>query len=204
MGTIPWQHPCFEKFKACSPVHLPLDCFEPVNVSRSSFDAGAAGASGGEDSYQISFWKSSSAEYGVPSSIRVRSASIRARLADLKNNCISGPIRRPYFFFQNRMDMIRDLKWSSAEKFVARTAFEHALRQELKEIMTETRKMAANIEEVSDLWNLERWLTQRRLAIDRKIRLSLLDAADCVRHPAEGGPRPRKRSARPRPGEVRN
>lgn len=46
--------------------------------------------------------------------------------------------------------------------------FEQALQLELEEIVTEAKNMAANIEEPSDLWNLERWLTQRRLAIDRK------------------------------------
>jgi hypothetical protein len=64
--------------------------------------------------------------------------------------------------------MMRDLKWSPAEKIVARKAFEQALQMELKEIMAETKKMAEKIEEPSDVWGLERWLTQRRLAIDRK------------------------------------
>jgi hypothetical protein len=64
--------------------------------------------------------------------------------------------------------MMRDLNWSPAEKVVARKAFEQALQLELKEIMAETKKMAAKIEEASELWDLERWLTQRRLAIDRK------------------------------------
>ena len=63
---------------------------------------------------------------------------------------------------------MRDLKWSPAEKIVARKAFEQALQMELKEIMAETKKMAEKIEEPSDVWGLERWLTQRRLAIDRK------------------------------------
>jgi hypothetical protein len=64
--------------------------------------------------------------------------------------------------------MMRDLKWSPAEKIVARKAFEQALQMELKEIMAETKKMAEKIEQPSDVWDLERWLTQRRLAIDRK------------------------------------
>jgi hypothetical protein len=64
--------------------------------------------------------------------------------------------------------MVRDLKWSPAEKMAARKAFEQALQLELKETMAETKRMAANIEEASDLWDLERWLTQRRLTIDRK------------------------------------
>jgi hypothetical protein len=64
--------------------------------------------------------------------------------------------------------MMRDLKWSPAEKIVARKAFEQALQMEFKEIMAETKKMAEKIEEPSDVWGLERWLTQRRLAIDRK------------------------------------
>jgi len=64
--------------------------------------------------------------------------------------------------------MIRGLKWSSAEKVIARKAFEHALQQDLGAIIRQAKKMAARIEQPSDLWELERYLTERRKEIDRQ------------------------------------
>jgi hypothetical protein len=63
---------------------------------------------------------------------------------------------------------MRDLKWSPAEKIVARKAFNRALEGELQEVIRETKAMAAAVEEASGLWKLESWLTQRRLEIERK------------------------------------
>jgi photoprotection regulator FRP-like protein len=61
-----------------------------------------------------------------------------------------------------------DLTWSRLEKAVARTAFDAALRRELHEVMQEAKQMASEIQQPSDLWNLEHHLTQRRKEIDRK------------------------------------
>ena len=58
--------------------------------------------------------------------------------------------------------------WSKSEKIVARKAFDAALKRELHEVMQETRRMASQIKEPSDLWDLERYLTERRKDIDRK------------------------------------
>jgi Photoprotection regulator fluorescence recovery protein len=58
--------------------------------------------------------------------------------------------------------------WSKSEKIVARTAFDAALKRELHEVMQETRRMASQIKEPSDLWDLERYLTEGRKDIDRK------------------------------------
>ena len=63
---------------------------------------------------------------------------------------------------------IRDLKWSPAEKAIARKAFERALQQDLEAVIREARKMAEKIEQPSDLWELERYLTERRKEIDRQ------------------------------------
>jgi hypothetical protein len=63
---------------------------------------------------------------------------------------------------------MRDLKWSQAEKIIARKAFDHALRRELEEIFQKTKQMAAKIEQPSDLWKLESFLTKRRNEIDCK------------------------------------
>jgi hypothetical protein len=46
--------------------------------------------------------------------------------------------------------------------------FDQALKLELEEIILEAKGMAARVEEVTGLWNLERWLTKRRLEIERK------------------------------------
>ncbi len=58
--------------------------------------------------------------------------------------------------------------WSRSEKTIARKAFDAALKRELHEIMQETKQMASQIKEPSDLWDLERSLTERRKYIDRK------------------------------------
>ena len=58
--------------------------------------------------------------------------------------------------------------WSRSEKAIARKAFDAALKRELHEVIQETKKMASQIKEPSDLWDLERYLTERRKDIDRK------------------------------------
>jgi hypothetical protein len=63
---------------------------------------------------------------------------------------------------------IQNLKWSSTEKAVARKAFERALQRELDEVMIEAKGRAKKIQEPSDLWDLEHYLTQRRTQIDRQ------------------------------------
>ncbi len=58
--------------------------------------------------------------------------------------------------------------WSRSEKAIARKAFDAALGQELHEVMQEAKTMANQIQQSSDLWELEHYLTQRRKEIDRK------------------------------------
>jgi hypothetical protein len=58
------------------------------------------------------------------------------------------------------------LRWSDAEKKIARRAFEKALQQELDEVIHEVKEMARDIKEPPDLWKLEDYLTRRRKAID--------------------------------------
>src|ERR1700693_3682908 len=58
--------------------------------------------------------------------------------------------------------------WSRSEKVIARAAFDAALGRELHEVIQEAKKMASQIEQPSDLWDLEHYLTQRRKEIDRK------------------------------------
>jgi len=60
------------------------------------------------------------------------------------------------------------LNWSNSEKVVASTAFDGGLKRELHEGMQQARRMASQISEPSDLWELEHYLTKRRKEIDRK------------------------------------
>jgi hypothetical protein len=58
--------------------------------------------------------------------------------------------------------------WSRSEKIIARAAFDAALARELHEVIQESKRMASQISQSSDLWVLEHYLTQRRKEIDRK------------------------------------
>lgn len=58
--------------------------------------------------------------------------------------------------------------WSTAEKKIARRAFESALHRELAEVMQAFKSMAANATEPDDMWSAEEFLTKSRNMIDRK------------------------------------
>ena len=60
-----------------------------------------------------------------------------------------------------------DLKWSPAEKVIARKTFNLALGRELQSVILEAKCKAAKLQEPSGLWELEQYLTQRRREIDR-------------------------------------
>ena len=61
-----------------------------------------------------------------------------------------------------------DLKWSHAEKTIARRAFDKALGNELEAVIREAKSRADAIKDAPDLWDLESWLTERRREIDRR------------------------------------
>ena len=61
-----------------------------------------------------------------------------------------------------------DPTWSRSEKTIARTIFDAALKRELQAVMQETKQKANQIKEPADVWELERYLTERRKEIDRK------------------------------------
>ena len=67
-----------------------------------------------------------------------------------------------------------DLMWSRSEKIVARKAFDAALKRELQEVIQEAKQMASQIQQPSDLWDLEHYLTQRRKEIESQVRLPVL------------------------------
>src|ERR1039457_801309 len=69
---------------------------------------------------------------------------------------------------QDSYSKLRQLKWSSTERAIARRCFERALRQELDAAIQSTKEMAAKIRQPSELWELEHHLTQLRKEIDRK------------------------------------
>jgi hypothetical protein len=58
--------------------------------------------------------------------------------------------------------------WSKSEKTIARKAFDAALGRELHDVIQEAKKMASQIQQSSDLWDLEYYLTERRREINRK------------------------------------
>ena len=58
--------------------------------------------------------------------------------------------------------------WSSSEKAIARTIFDAALKRELNEVIQKTKQKANQINKPEDLWDLERYLTERRKDIDSK------------------------------------
>ena len=69
---------------------------------------------------------------------------------------------------QNTYPWQNEPTWSKSGKAIARTAFDAALKRELHEVMQETKKMASQINEPDDLWELERYLTERRKDINHK------------------------------------
>jgi hypothetical protein len=69
---------------------------------------------------------------------------------------------------QNTYPWQNEPTWSKSEKAIARPAFDAALKRELHEVMQETKKMASQINEPDDLWELERYLTERRKDINHK------------------------------------
>lgn len=73
---------------------------------------------------------------------------------------------RPSAFANTPM---REMKWSPTEKVIARRAFDLALGRELQSLILEAKSKAAKVQEPSDLWELEQYLTQRRQEIDRTL-----------------------------------
>ena len=64
-------------------------------------------------------------------------------------------------------EMVRHLKWSHTEKQIARKAFELALDREFRSVIRRAKDMAGKIEQPTDLWDLEHYLTESRKRIDR-------------------------------------
>lgn len=69
---------------------------------------------------------------------------------------------------QDRYPYPNEPKWSKSEKAIARKAFDAALARELHEVIRKAKQMANEIQQPSDLWDLEHYLTEHRKEIDRK------------------------------------
>ncbi|HET9409818.1 MAG TPA: hypothetical protein VFO39_21460 [Candidatus Sulfotelmatobacter sp.] len=69
---------------------------------------------------------------------------------------------------QDRYPYQSELIWSRSDKVIAHKVFDAALKRELHEVMQKAKKKANQIREPGDVWELERYLTQRRKGIDGK------------------------------------
>jgi hypothetical protein len=61
---------------------------------------------------------------------------------------------------------MHDLKWSPAEKKIARSAFDAALEGALAKVMAEFKRKANALTTPSDMWGLEDYLRQERRQIE--------------------------------------
>ena len=62
----------------------------------------------------------------------------------------------------------RELKWSKAEKEIARRAFDAAYLRECGEIKSKLSKMVDGVTESWDLWRIHDYLTEQRKKTDAK------------------------------------
>ncbi|OLE56853.1 MAG: hypothetical protein AUI36_15255 [Cyanobacteria bacterium 13_1_40CM_2_61_4] len=68
-----------------------------------------------------------------------------------------------------------NVRWTAAEKKVARKAFENALERHLSAITAEAKRMMANVTDPSDLWQVEAYLTESRKTVDRMYQFRYSD-----------------------------
>jgi hypothetical protein len=62
---------------------------------------------------------------------------------------------------------IKHIPWSPAEKKAARRAFDEAFGRHLSAIIAKAKHKMAKVVDPSDLWELEKYLTESRKTIDR-------------------------------------
>jgi hypothetical protein len=63
---------------------------------------------------------------------------------------------------------INELKWSPEEKKIARNIFDKAYQNELEEIKNILVKKVEEIKDRKDIWDINDFLTERRISIDKK------------------------------------
>ena len=59
-------------------------------------------------------------------------------------------------------------EWSKREKKIARKAFEVAYNREQQAILEDIRKTIAEVSDLVELWQLQEYLTEKRIGIDEK------------------------------------
>ena len=65
-------------------------------------------------------------------------------------------------------DILDSLRWSKAEKKIARRAFDYAYRKECDALVQSVRERIAGMVRTGDLWDLHDFLTDKRRNMDRK------------------------------------
>jgi hypothetical protein len=63
---------------------------------------------------------------------------------------------------------VREIKWSTAEKSVARRAFDSAYGRECESITKRIRSMMRDLANPNDIWRLHNFLSEKREEIDAK------------------------------------
>lgn len=63
---------------------------------------------------------------------------------------------------------MHDVKWTHSEQKAARKVFDAALQRELAAILSELKELATNAKTPQDVWEIEKYLTQKRRQIDSK------------------------------------
>jgi hypothetical protein len=63
---------------------------------------------------------------------------------------------------------IYEMKWSSAEKKIARVAFDKAYQREMEVIINAIYEKTAKLKNDKDVWALHNYLSDRRQEIDQK------------------------------------
>ena len=63
---------------------------------------------------------------------------------------------------------MKELKWSDAEKKIARQAFDAALSREYAVLIDKLKSLAAKAETAEDIWAIHDYLTEQRRVIDAK------------------------------------
>ena len=63
---------------------------------------------------------------------------------------------------------MNDIKWSKAEKKIARTAFDKAYKRECADLIKQLRAKAREIAKPDDIWRLHDFMSEKRDEIDEK------------------------------------
>ena len=65
-------------------------------------------------------------------------------------------------------ELMRELKWTEAERKLSRRAFDVALQAELAEVLKDFKARAEAAQTPGDMWPIEDFLNQRRRELDAK------------------------------------